>query len=79
AASEERIEETVLALLYVCSVCEDGARRSWKTYDWGVTEHLFEKGLIDNPRSNRKSVLLTPEGEALGKVLAEKLFGGSVR
>jgi hypothetical protein len=66
-------------LLYVCSVQERGARRSWKTYDWDVTQRLFERGLIDDPRGARKSVILTPEGEARGKMLAEKLFGGSTR
>ena len=79
SASEEKIEEAVLALLYVCSVEERGARFSWKTYDWDITQRLFEQGLIDNPRGSRKSVLLTPEGEARGKALAEKLFGGSTR
>lgn len=78
-ASEDKIEEAVLALLYICSVEEHGARWSWKTYDWEVTQRLFEQGLIDDPRGKRKSVLLTPEGEARGKALAEKLFGGSTR
>ena len=79
SVSEEKIEEAVLALLYVCAVEERGARFSWKTYDWGITQRLFEQGFIDNPRGSRKSVLLTPEGEARGKALAEKLFGGSTR
>ena len=77
ATSDKKIEETVLALLYACSVQEHGVRWSWKTYDWAVTQRLFEQGLIDNPRGNKKSVLLTPEGERLGKVLAAKLFGDS--
>lgn len=73
--SEKKVEEAVLALLYACSFDEHGVRRSWKTYDWGITQRLFEQGLIDDPRGNRKSVLLTPEGEKHGKALAEKLFG----
>ncbi len=68
-----------MALLYICSVEERGGRWSWKTYVWDITQRLFEKGYIDNPRGNRKSVLLTAEGEVTGKALAEKLFGGSAR
>ena len=75
AFSEKKIEEAVLALLYACSVQERGARWSWKTYDWNVTQSLFEQGFIDDPRGNRKSVLLSAEGEKIGKSLAEKLFG----
>ena len=77
ATSDKKIEEAVLAPLYVCSVQEQGVRRSWKTYDWAVTQRLFEQGFIDDPRGTRKSVLLTPEGESLGKALADKLFGGA--
>jgi len=77
AISEEKVEEAVLALLYACSSEEHGVRRSWKTYDWAVTQRLFEQGFIDDPRGNRKSVLLTPEGEKRGKALAERLFAKS--
>lgn len=75
AISEKKVEEAVLALLYSCSFDEQGVRRSWKTYDWVITQRLFEQGFIDDPRGNRKSVLLSPEGEKHGKALAEKLFG----
>ena len=74
AYSDKKIEEAVLALLYACSVEEHGARWSWKTYDWDVTQRLFEQGFIDDPRSNRKSVMLSEEGERVGKALADKLF-----
>jgi hypothetical protein len=79
AISDKKIEEAVLALLYIHSMNERGVRRSWKTYDWDVTQRLFEQGFIDNPQGTRKSVLLTPEGEKVGKALAEKLFGDAAR
>ena len=75
--AEKKIEEAVLALLYATSFEQGGARCAWKTYDWGITERLFEQGFIDDPRNNRKSVVLTPEGLKHAKALAEKLFGGS--
>ena len=75
AISEKKLGEAVLALLYACSFDEQGVRRSWKTYDWDITQRLFEQGFIDDPRGNRKSVLLSSEGEKCGKALAERLFG----
>ncbi len=75
--AEKKIEEAVLALLYATSFEQGGARCAWKTYDWGITEQLFEQGFIDDPRNNRKSVVLTPEGVKHAKALAEKLFRGS--
>jgi hypothetical protein len=72
-----KFEKTVLALLYTTSFEQGGARCAWKTYDWDITERLFEQGFIDDPRNNRKSVVLTPEGEKHAKALAEKLFGSS--
>ena len=77
AISEKKLEDAVLALLYACSFDEHGVRRSWKSYDWGITQRLFEQGFIDDPRGNRKSVLLSREGEKRGKALAEELFGES--
>jgi hypothetical protein len=79
AISDKKIEEAVLALLYIYSVEERAARWSWKTYDWDVTQRLFEQGFIDNPRGTRKSVLLTPEEKKVGKALAEKLFGDTAQ
>lgn len=77
AYDEKEIDEAVLALLYVSSFEDRGARCAWKTYDWDITGKLFELGLIDDPRNKNKSVVLTPEGVARGKVACEKLFGGA--
>jgi hypothetical protein len=41
-----------------------------------ITDRLHEQGLIDEPRSNRKSVCLTDEGIACAKAAFEALCSG---
>lgn len=72
---QEKIEQTVLALLYQTSFDDKHGRRAWKGYDWGVMNSLHEKGYISNPATNAKSVTFTEEGAKRSKELFEKLFG----
>ncbi len=46
--------------------------RVWKGYEWDVLNFLYERGLISNPRSKSKSVVLTEEGEARSKEMFAK-------
>lgn len=66
-----KVEDAVLALLALFVFDE---RVAWKSYDWAVTNSLFEKGFIGDPRNKNKSVVLTDEGLRRGKELAEGLF-----
>lgn len=68
---EEKIEETVLALLQL--TLHDGYR-AWKGYDWAVMDRLFEKGYIADPRGKAKSVCLTEEGLRRSEDLFERFF-----
>ena len=74
AYDEKRIETAVLALLYYGSFERPGSRCAWKTYDWAITERLFEQGLIDDPRGKSKSVVHTQKGLDRSKELFEELF-----
>ncbi len=69
---EEKIDRTVLALLYLTLHDEN---RAWKSFDWDVMNRLHEKGLIFDPVSKAKSVALTEEGLAESKRLFQELFG----
>ena len=42
--------------------------------DWDLTDLLFEKGWIADPKGKAKSVVLTEEGENLAAELLEKHF-----
>ncbi|MCM2315934.1 MAG: DUF6429 family protein [Thermoanaerobaculia bacterium] len=69
---EDKIDQAVLALLYF-GLHEEC--RAWKGFDWGAMNRLHEKGLISDPVGKAKSVLLTEEGLAEARRLAELLFG----
>lgn len=71
----EKVDDAVLALLHLTSWEEDGISRAWKGHDWEALERLHRKGLIANPRSKAKSVVLTEEGTARSRELFEWLFG----
>ena len=54
--NEVKIDEAVLALLYLGLHC--GAR-TWKSFGWDAMHRLHRKGLISNPATKTKSVVLT--------------------
>lgn len=70
----DKLEQTVLALLYLTSCKRDHGLRAWKGHDWQVMDLLHEKGYISDPATKAKSVVLTEEGARLSKELFEKFF-----
>jgi hypothetical protein len=71
SVDEERIDEAVLALLWL--TLHDG-RRAWKGFDWEVLGRLHAKGLIADPVGRAKSVVLTDEGLRQSEALFRTLF-----
>lgn len=55
----DRIDEAILALLVLG--LHDG-RRVWKTFDWSALDRLHARGLVSNPASRAKSLVLTEAG-----------------
>lgn len=72
---QEKVQQTVLALLYLTSFKDEFGFRTWKGYDWEVMNFLHEKGYISNPATKAKSVAFTEEGAKKAKELSKKLFG----
>jgi len=72
---EEKVQQTVLALLYLTSFKDEFGLRTWKGYDWEVMNFLHEKGYISNPATKAKSVEFTEEGAKKAKELSKKFFG----
>lgn len=66
AYDKKTVTNLVLTLLYMTGwregKREDGALRSWRSYDWDALDFLDEADLISYNRRN-KSVYLTEEGE----------------
>lgn len=73
----DKIDEAALALLGAYCWDESGAARAWKGMNFEVSDRLFEKGLIADPKSTAKSVWLTPEGLLAARAAAARLFGRS--
>lgn len=67
----DKIDDVVLALL---SLTLHQGDRAWKGHDWAVLNRLYQKGMIDNPVSKAKSVVLTEEGLAASERLFRELF-----
>lgn len=55
----DKIDDAALALLSL--TLHDGDR-VWKGIDWEITDRLFAKGLIYDPKNKGKSLSLTPGG-----------------
>ncbi len=71
----EKLEQAVLALLYVNSFDEKfGGKRAWKSFPWSVMDRLHEKGYISDPATKNKSVCLSEEGTTLSEELCAELF-----
>jgi hypothetical protein len=71
ALDTDRIDDTVLALLYLTLHDQD---RAWKGFDWDTLSRLHEKGMIENPIGGAKSVEFTTDGLRRSKELFEAMF-----
>jgi len=74
----DKIDDAVLALLYLTSFREGGGgfavTRAWKGHDWDALGRLHTKGLIGDPVGKAKSVVLSESGERRAEELFNKLF-----
>ena len=71
---KDKVDEMVLALLYLTTYEVRFGVRAWKGHDWAAMDPLFEKGYIHDPRSKAKSVVLTEEGIQRSKELFDRHF-----
>jgi hypothetical protein len=71
---EEKIDDMVLALLYLTTHTDKPRLRAWKSHHWDVLGRLHQKGYISDPATKAKSVLLTEEGAKRSQDLFEKYF-----
>jgi hypothetical protein len=71
---EKKVEEAVLALLYLTTFKDKPRWRAWKGHSWDVLDRLHQKGYISDPAPKAKSVLLSEEGAQRSRDLFEKYF-----
>ena len=70
-----RIDDLVLALLYLNTSSDQHEARAWKTFPQESMDRLYARGLIGNPKTVAKSVVVTRDGAAQSAALFEKLIG----
>ena len=69
----DKVDDVVLALLHLTSSSHGGIIRAWKGHDWDALDRLHERGLISDPKTKAKSVVLSDEGAQRAKELFQKL------
>ena len=73
--NKEKVDEMVLALMWLVMHGDKYGVRAWKSFDWDTLDRLYEKGLISDPKSKAKSVALLEEAVKLSESLFRKHFG----
>ncbi len=72
----DKLDEMVLALLYLTGFEDEYGMQAWKNLPWEALDRLHEKGYISNPKNKAKSVTLSEEGAKLSEELFIRHFGG---
>ena len=72
----DKIDEAVMALLYLGIHERDATvgTRTWKSFDWEALNRLHGKGLISDPVSKARSVMLTETGLRQAEAAFHRLF-----
>jgi len=58
----DKLAEAALAILCLTAFDDGPETRAWKGMDWDITDMLFERGWIYDPKGKAKSVVVTKEG-----------------
>ncbi len=72
---KDKVDEMVLALLYLTSTHDALGARAWKGLDLETLNRLYEKGYIGYPKVKTPTLDLTETGEKLSRELFIKYFG----
>ena len=73
--NKDKVDEIVLALMWLVMHSDGDAVRAWKGFDWDTLDRLHEKGFISDPKSKAKSVALSNQAVELSEALFKKNFG----
>jgi len=70
----DKVNEATLALLYLNHFEDRWGVRAWNSMPWEAMDRLHEKGLIGDPKSKAKSVVLSEEVLIAAEEAFRKLF-----
>jgi hypothetical protein len=71
----DRVDEMILALLYLTSSHDQYGTKAWKGLDWEAMDRLYQKGYISDPRGKSPTLVLSEAGARLSKELFFRYFG----
>jgi hypothetical protein len=71
----DKVDEMVLALLYLTSSTDQYATRAWKGLDVETLDRLYKKGWISDPNSKAPTMSLSAEAAKYSQELFWKYFG----
>lgn len=71
----DKVDDMMLALLYLTSTQSQFGTRAWKGLDVAVLDRLHQKGYIAAPDRKSPTLTLTDTGATLSKELFFKHFG----
>jgi hypothetical protein len=74
---EVKIDDAVLAVLYLTAWEEHGLTRAWKGINWEASSRLYERGLIDDPKNKNKSIVFSAEGVAAAPCRSNRILGAA--
>ncbi len=70
----DKVDEMILALLYLTSSRDQYATRAWKGLPTQTLDRLFRKGYISDPSDKSPSMILSEEAATRSKELFFKYF-----
>lgn len=70
----DKVDEMMLALLYLTSSTDKFGTRVWKGLDVATLTRLYQKGYISDPQSKLPTMTLSEEGARLSKELFRQYF-----
>ncbi len=72
--NKDKVDEMILALLFLTSTRDKSGTRAWKGFDWQALERLYAKGYISDPQDKSPSLVLSETGASLSRELFHKYF-----
>ena len=72
--NQEKVDDMILALLFLTSSTDKYGTRAWKGLDWQVLDRLYKKGYISDPREKGPTMQLSDAGAERSKQLFDEHF-----
>lgn len=72
---KDKVDDMVLALLFLTSSRDQYGTRAWKGLDVTVLDRLYQRGYISDPQRKTPTLVLSEEGAKRSRELFAHYFG----